>query len=401
MLIVAACLALAVAISACGGDSDAGSVVTLQVWVRGTEGKALERVIPAFERAHPGVNVQVTAVPNDASHEKYLTAIAGGQAPDVALLGSTWMAEFAATGALEPAPADIDMSQFFPGSTATVTIDGKTYGVPWYVETRVLYYRTDIARRAGITAPPRSWEDLKAMARALQTAGGSRFGIYLSTANWLEFMPFVWQAGGDVLNGDRVVLDTPEATEAFGFYKSFFDEGLAPKSVRTDFQIAPAFVRGTHPMFFSGPWQMRKIRELAGADFDRKWTVAPVPARRTNLSFVGGGNWTVLRGSGHRAAAWDFVRWMSQPRTQARWFALSNLLPANQAAWQRPELAGAPHIEVFREQLEHARSPSPTRKWERVAHAMETGLDSLLRGRHSDADGARRLSATVAAAAGE
>ena len=215
-------------------------------------------------------------------------------------------------------------------------------------------------------------------------------------------MPFVWQAGGDVLDGDRVVLDTPEATEAFGFYKSFFDEGLAPTSVRTDFQIAPAFVRGTHPMFFSGPWQMRKIRELAGADFDRKWTVAPVPARRTNLSFVGGGNWTVLRGSGHRAAAWD-VRALDESAAHAGAMVCALEPPTRQPSSVAAARVGrrAAHRGLSRAARARARSPSPTRKWERVAHAMETGLDSLLRGRVFRRGRRQTLSATVAAVAGE
>ncbi len=235
------------------------------------------------------------------------------------------------------------------------------------------------------------------MAHAMQTKGGARYGIYLSTSNWLEYVPFVWQAGGDVLDGDRVVLDTPQAAEAFGFYKSFFDEGLAPTSLRADFQVVPAFVRGTHPMFFSGPWQMNVIRQAAGAGFDDRWAVAVVPGRRTNLSFVGGGNWAVFQASPRREAAWEFVRWMSLPRTQARWFELSGDLPANRSAWRSPALMHAPKIDVFRRQLAHARAPWPSPRWEQFAHALETNLDSLLRGQESSVTGARQLNASVAA----
>jgi multiple sugar transport system substrate-binding protein len=402
-LTVVVLVAAAVAIGACGGGSGTRSsgAVTLHVWVRGTEGKAITDVLPEFERAHPGIDVRVTDVPNEASHEKYLAAIAGQSTPDVALLGTTWMAEFAGTGALEPVPADMDMSQFFPSSVSTTTVGGTRYGVPWYVETRALFYRTDIAQRAGVRSPPRTWDELKAMARAMQRDGGAQYGIHLSTSNWLEFMPFVWQAGGDVLQDDHVVLDSPEAAEAFTFYKSFFDEGLTPTNQRTDFQIVPAFVRGTHPMFFSGPWQMRKLDAAGGPGFDRKWAVAPVPSHRTGLSFVGGGNWAVFRSSSHRDAAWAFVRWASGPRTQARFYELSNLLPANRTAWTLPALTGSPYIRVFGEQLEHARSPTPTPRWERVSHALETNLDTLLRGGESGAAGARRLNASVAAVAHE
>jgi multiple sugar transport system substrate-binding protein len=389
---------LALAVGGCDGGSRSGAI-TLNVWVRGTEGKAITKALPEFERAHPGIDVRVTDVPNEASHEKYLAAIAGQSTPDVALMGTTWMAEFAGTGALEPVPADMDLSSFFPSSVATTLVAGTRYGVPWYVETRALFYRTDIARRAGVRRPPRTWDELKAMARAMQREGGAQYGIHLSTSNWLEFLPFVWQAGGDVLQDDRVVLDSPEAAEAFTFYKSFFDEGLTPTDQRADFQIVPAFVRGTHPMFFSGPWQMRKLRDAGGPGFDRRWAVAPMPSHRTGLSFVGGGNWTVFRASAQRDAAWTFVRWASTARTQARFFELSNLLPANRTAWTWPALTDTPYVRVFGQQLEHARSPTPTPRWERVSHALETNLDTLLRDGKPGAAGARQLSASVAAAA--
>ena len=76
--------------------------------------------------------------------------------------------------------------------------------MPWYVETRLLYYRTDIAEKAGITEAPKTWDELKATARAMQDKGGAKYGINLSTNNWQEYLPFVWQAGGDLAQGRRV-----------------------------------------------------------------------------------------------------------------------------------------------------------------------------------------------------
>ncbi len=146
-------LVLSLLVGACGGRTDAS--VTLDVWVRGTEGELLSRLSSDFERSHPGIEVRVTAVPSEASHQKYLTAIAAGATPDIALLGTMSTVEFAQTGSLAKVPASLDLEQFFPSAAATATIDGTAYSVPWYVETRVLYYRTDIARRAGVTRPPR------------------------------------------------------------------------------------------------------------------------------------------------------------------------------------------------------------------------------------------------------
>ena len=104
--------------------------------------------------------------------------------------------------------------------------------MPWYVETRLLYYRTDIAKKAGITEAPKTWDELKTTARAMQDKGGAKYGINLSTNNWQEYLPFVWQAGGDLAEGDKFTLNSPQGAEATGFYKSFVDEGLSPNTTK-------------------------------------------------------------------------------------------------------------------------------------------------------------------------
>ncbi len=250
--------------------------------------------------------------------------------------------------------------------------------MPWYVETRLLYYRTDIAEKAGITEAPKTWDELKATARAMQEKGGAKFGINLSTNNWQEYLPFVWQAGGDLAKGDEFTLNSPQGAEATGFYKSFADEGLSPNTTKQGFDITPAFVRGSHPMFFSGPWHMGLIDEAGGKGFDKKWAVAPMPTKETNTSFVGGSNWAVFKSTENRDAAWKFVEWMSKPETQAKWYEVSSDLPANQAAWKLPALAEDPNVAIFGKQLENAKSPPPFPKWEEIGTALNAELDKVI-----------------------
>ena len=115
---------------------------------RGREARRLRRA--DFEDANPDADVKVTAVPWEAAHDKISTAIAAGETPDVSLIGTTWMGEFAEAGGLMPTPEGlVDEADFFPGAWESTEVGGTSYGVPWYVETRVLYYRTDLAEKAG------------------------------------------------------------------------------------------------------------------------------------------------------------------------------------------------------------------------------------------------------------
>jgi len=343
------------------------------------------------------LKVNVTAVPVDAAHDKILTSVAGNQAPDVAMVGTTWMGELARTNTLDEAPANIDPAQFFKGAADTNVVDGKTYGVPWYVETRLLYYRTDIAKKAGITEAPKTWDELKAMAKAMQEKGGAEYGINLSTNNWQEYLPFVWQAGGDLAKDDKFTLDSPQGAEATAFYKSFADEGLSPNTTKQGFDITPAFVRGTHPMFFSGPWHMGLVDEAGGKGFHKKWAVALMPSKQTNTSFVGGSNWAVFKSTKNRDAAWKFVEWMAKPETQAKWYEVSSDLPANQAAWDQPALAEDPNVKIFGEQLENAKSPPAFPRWEEIGTTLNTELDKVIRSKDDGQQAAAKLNESLSA----
>src|SRR6476646_1606366 len=212
--IAVACMtAAALTVTACGRSADNGGTAagqtgaavstgkasgTITVWAMGAEGDNLSKLTKDFEAANPGVKVQVTAIPWDAAHDKFTTAITANKTPDVAMVGTTWMGEFAGMDALDPTPPSIDKSAFFDGAQKTTEVNGTSFGVPWYVETRLVYYRKDLAKKAGITTPPTDWAGLKAMAKAMQTKAGAKFGMGFQaggTGSWQSIMPFGWSAG--------------------------------------------------------------------------------------------------------------------------------------------------------------------------------------------------------------
>jgi multiple sugar transport system substrate-binding protein len=366
----------------------------LTVWAMGNEGTLLDTMAQAFMEEYPDVEVSVTPVDWGQAVAKLQTAIGGGQTPDVSQMGTDMMAQFAATGALEAVPANFAADQFFESAWATNVVDGTVYGVPWYVETRVLYYRTDIAEAAGITEPPGSWDDLKAAAQAMQAQGGAEWGISLGPKNWQEWLPFVWSNGGQVMGDDgSFALDSPESIEALQYYDSFFEEGLTPTSVPEGFDITPAFVSGSHPMMFSGPWHLGLIEEAGGADLEGKWDVAPMPGKdgAPGTSFVGGSNLVVFKDSPNKDAAWAFVEWMSRPESQVMWYEEATVLPAVTAAWDDPTLADDERIAVFGDQLESTSAQPSIATWAEISEAINSQLERVTTGNLSPEEGARAM----------
>ena len=128
---------------------------TLQFWAMGNEGAAVPNILPEFE-AQTGVRVVVQPQPWSSAHQKLLTAYAGSSLPDVSQIGATWISELTAIGALSPTPpeaVDLLTDQFLV-VLDTASIEGRSMATPWYVDTRLIYVRTDILRQAGYDTIP-------------------------------------------------------------------------------------------------------------------------------------------------------------------------------------------------------------------------------------------------------
>jgi multiple sugar transport system substrate-binding protein len=362
------------------GVSGGAATGTITVWAMGTEGEKLSVLAKDFEAANPGVTVKITPVPWDAAHDKLATAIAGRQTPDVSLVGTTWMGEFAAAGALDPTPAVIDKSQFFPGAWDTTAVSGTSYGVPWYVETRLLYYRKDLAQRAGVQ-PPTSWAGLTAFAQGLQRKAGAKWGMYLQPGgqgSWQTFLPFAWQNGAALADasGKNFTLDTPEMAKALDYYTSFFRSGLAPKDLgAAQGEPEKGFVAGRFGSFISGPWHIGILRDLGGPSFLDKVGLVPMPKEKAGTSFVGGGDLVVFKDSKNRDSAWKFVQYLSTPQTQVKWYQTVSDLPAVKAAWDDSALKSDPMLSQFGRQLNDAKSPPTVPTWEQVASVIDAEVE--------------------------
>jgi multiple sugar transport system substrate-binding protein len=373
--------------------ADGPATGEITVWAMGTEGELLPGLVKQFEQQNPEAKVKVTAIPWNAAHNKFTTAITAQSLPDAAMIGTTWMGEFANLGALAPTPGGIDTAGFFPGAQETTQVDGVSYGVPWYVETRLVYYRKDLAEKAGVTTPPTDWDGLKSMAQAIKKQPGVKYAIGLQPGQqgaWQSVMPFAWSNGAELMaEGDKEFsFDTPQMTEALDYYQSFFTEKLAATDLPPN-QTEANFVNGTVPMFVSGPWMISSLVKLGGASFKDKIGVLRIPKKVSSTSFVGGSNFVVFKQSKNADSAWKLTKFLTDPKVQADWYQQSSALPSVKSAWQDPRLASDPLLAEFGKQLEDAKAPPSIVNWEQVATAFDTEIERLAKSGQSGADTAK------------
>jgi multiple sugar transport system substrate-binding protein len=343
----------------CGGGTGA-DVRTIRFWAMGREGEVVEALVPEFERRNPGIRVEVQQIPWTAAHEKMLTAFVGDATPDVAQLGNTWVPEFQALNALEPldglaaASASTPRADYFAGIWDTNVVDGRTYGLPWYVDTRVLFYRPDLMAAAGYPEPPTTWAQwVDAMRKMKARMGPNQHPILLPTNEWPQPVILGMQSGGTLLrDGGRYGdFSNPDFRRGFDFYVGLFREGLAPRVSASEISNRhQEFERGNVGMVITGPWE---IGEFGTRVKNAPWATAPLPGPDgPGVSLAGGASLVLFRGSRQKEAAWKFIEFLSEPAQQVRFYELTGDLPARRSAWQSPVLAENRHAAAFRSQLD-------------------------------------------------
>jgi multiple sugar transport system substrate-binding protein len=376
-----------------GCRSEAPQAVVVEFWAMGREGELVQQLLPKFAERHPDIQVRVQQIPWGAAHEKLLTAYAGGVMPDVFQLGNTWIPEFAALRAVEDlrnwiAPSSVvRRTDYFPGILETNVIDGTLCGVPWYVDTRLLFYRRDVLNAAGWREPPRYWPDwLAALHGVKQRVGARRYAILLPLDEWELPVLLAMQRNAGLLRDDHRYGDFQSGPfrEAFGAYLDLFRADLAPAVGETQIaNLYQEFADGYFSFYITGPWNIGEFKRRLPAHLNGQWATAPLPGpagEYPGVSLAGGASLALHRDSPHKAEAWRFIEFLSEPAQQVAFYRLTGDLPARKTAWREGGLVDDDHARAFWLQLQRVRPLPRIPEWERIAHKIAQYAESAIRG---------------------
>ncbi|QMU68727.1 extracellular solute-binding protein [Streptacidiphilus sp. P02-A3a] len=353
--IAAAVLATAIAVSAsaCGGSGSTASSsnkasgpVTITWWDTSdatNEAPTYKLLVSEFETANPSIKVNYVNVPFGTAQTKFQTAAGSSGAPDVLRSDVGWTPAFAKAGYLAPldgTPAMADESAFESTLIKQASYNGHVYGAPQVTDTLGLMYNKQLFAKAGITAAPTTWDQLKADAALIKQKDGVD-GFALEAASYYA-MPFLFGEGTDFVDtaNNKITINSAAAVKAMTTAKSFVGApGISKLDVTADADtdIMDSFQTGKVAMVIQGPWDITNV--YAGSAFTSKSNlgIAPVPEGSTGTAGAptGGQNLVVYAGAdaAHLAASEKFVGFMTSAASETETALKNGTLPTRTDAY--------------------------------------------------------------------
>ncbi|MEL6464260.1 MAG: sugar ABC transporter substrate-binding protein [Pseudomonadota bacterium] len=333
-------LLMTAAVGALSVASIAQADVTLQFWDNQQTESGLsqfqQEAVDRFMEENPDITVEVTTIPYPEYQQRLLTAVQGGNAPDIATLDQIWVGAFAEAGAVADltdfaASAGLERDAFFGGAWDSAVYNGALYGMPFNVDVwQFSFYNQDLLDEAGVDpASLASFEGLRAAAEALTKDG--QFGVGLFGHRGEDTVvvvnSFIFSNGGEVLAEDgSCALNAPPAVEALTYVQDLAQ--FAPDGIlnANSGNMRELFLNGSLAIEF---WPALEQPTLQSSDINWGFVNGTAGAGGQAVGTFGGWNLAIFESSAHKEAAQRFIEFMVREDVNGD---VVDLIPANQAA---------------------------------------------------------------------
>ncbi|MEH2056736.1 MAG: ABC transporter substrate-binding protein [Nostoc sp.] len=347
-----------------------------------------DKLVDKFNQTHTDIQVESIFV-GQPQLPKILTAVVGNAPPDILSFDPQLTGQFMELGAIRPLEEWLDKfplkSEISPNLWEELKLDGHLWSIPLSTSNVGIFYRPKLFQAAGITQVPKTWEELREVAKKLtiDRNGDNRpeqYGILLplGKGEWTVFtwFPFLLSAGGEVVTNNRPNLTNPGAIAALQFWQDLLKDGSATLSSPERGYEEDAFIAGRVAMQITGPWTYIM---KSNVDFN----VFPIPASLKRATVTGTGNIYLMKTTPAREqAALKFFEYVLSEKFQTEWSIGTGFLPVNlksaQSQAYQEFLQQKPVLKVFIDQMPVAGSrpiiPGYTRLSDSLGRAIEATM---------------------------
>ncbi|WP_374641641.1 extracellular solute-binding protein [Tabrizicola sp.] len=361
-------------------------------------GPFFQEVADAFQAENPDIKINIEVVPWDTLLQRLTTDVAGGSAPDISIIGTRWLLDFASQGVAEP--IDGYLTPEFKGTfidtfMAPGVIEGQTMGLPVAASARAMMVNMDLYEKAG-ASPPKTWDELyeasKKIAALPETFAFGLQGKEIETDAYYYYS--LWTHGGDILKADGTSgLDTPEALEAANLYKKMIDEGLTQPSPTnyTREDVFNLFKQGKVGTIFTFPMLIPQIKAEAP---DLKYQILPFPEGKAKATYGVTDTLMMFADSDAKEAAWKFIEFAYKDEWREKFDMGEGFLPVTKNVAALPYFTEDPDVAGFAAGLPYAKFAPTIANWEEIADVTVRTMQQIYLGEVTPEDGLK-------AAAGE
>ncbi len=351
------------------GNDDENVIRFWQFWSDMNTKPVIERIAAEFEAENPGVRIKITDLTWANGHDKLVISFAAKDPPDIMELGSDWIAEFSSNGLLAEFESDLPENYLYPA-----VWDNKLYGLPWLLDSRLMYFNLDLLEKAGAGFPS-NWAELASACEKIAGLDPNLFGFGCNSAEkhrlYKKYLPFLWSNGGRILSGDggESELDSPEAIEALEYYLKLCDCGV----IESQRRLEEYFREGKIGFVISGGWLLRGLRANP-PEFDYRLAIFFTPEGDTGRSFFGGEYLAVHSKSEKIDLAKKFAEFLtakvnSQRLCDAAGFGFPPYLDLD---------ISDPEKAIQARQLAHAMAAPPTPLWNDIERDIEDAIEAAM-----------------------
>lgn len=370
-----------IALLATVASAEAATVVKFWHSFNKGNGEALDKIIAGFEAANPDIDVQAEFIGNyNDIVAKLQAAIPARRAPDAIILEVTRYGLFADRGVLTDLTpyfdADPLKDDLYDYAREVGVYKGKNYIVPFNSSTPVLYYNSDIFKRAGIEGEPalKTFDDIMAASKTITEKLGSEGISGIAAPGQFARWGLVMANDSELMDPktNEVLLDSPNTIEAYQWMASLVhkEKVSSPDGVTEEDNGRDAFLAGKVGIMLNSTGNYGGAKKALGDKLETR----PMPCNKTCSVPIGGAGIGILSTSEKAVqdAAYKFVSYAASPEANAIWFAETGYLPINRKSAALPvaveALATQPGIDVAIKQLDfaHGRSRAPVVTWMRT-----------------------------------
>jgi len=377
--------ASALALMAMSGLAHAETVVDFTVAEYSSNtGPFFQEVADAFHAENPDITINIQVIPWDTLLQRLTTDIAGGTAPDISIIGTRWLLDFAEQGIAEPIDSYLTpefKSTFIDTFMSPGVIDGQTMGLPVAASARAMLVNKDLFDKAGVT-PPKTWEELYDAAAKISALGDVYgFGMQgkeIETDAYFYYS--LWTHGGDILNADGTSgLNSQAAIDALTGYKMMIDQGMTQPSPTnyTREDVFNLFKQGQLGMVFTFPMLIPQIKAEAP---DLNYEVLPFPYETTPATYGVTDTMMMFADSDVKDAAWKFIEFAYKDEWRTKFDHGEGFLPVTKNVAAEPYYTEDKDIAGFAAGLPYAKFAPVIANWEEIADTTVRALQTVYLG---------------------